>query len=214
MDGRPTAVLVHGFLRTGRNMRPLAARLEAAGYLTITAELDTVFGRFDRALDVLSATLYRAGSDGPLHLAGHSLGGLLIRHLLAREAIPHIAPSVLIAAPADGSPLARTWRTLLRPFPTNPIPLLDALQSGLPPIPPPIGNPPLGVIAGTGLGFPDGYLAAAWFRGAPNDGRVALAATRFDGMSDFTQLRLGHRVIHHRRQTADLVLRFFETGRF
>jgi pimeloyl-ACP methyl ester carboxylesterase len=214
MGPRRTAVLVHGFLRTGRNMRPLAARLEVAGYRTVLAELDTVFGRFDRALDVLSATIAQAGSTGPLHLVGHSLGGLLIRHLLAREAIARIAPSVLIAAPADGSPLARTWRALLRPFPTNPIPLLDALQSGLPPIPPPVGNPPLGVIAGTGRDFPEGYCFAPWFHGEPHDGRVALAATCFDGMSDFTVLPLGHRAIHHRPETADLVLRFFETGRF
>jgi len=214
MDRQRTAVLVHGFLSTGRDMRRLAAHLKTAGYRPVVAELDTVFGRFDRALDVLSATIHQAGGDGPLHLVGHSLGGLLIRHLLARESVPRIAPSVLIAAPAAGSPLARTWRTLLRPLPRNPIPLLDDLQAGLPPVPCPRDTVPLGVIAGTGRNFPDGYLVSPLFAGQPHDGRVSIASTRFDGMADFTVLPFGHRGIHHRPETADLVIRFFETGRF
>jgi triacylglycerol lipase len=214
MDRQRTVVLVHGFLSTHRDMRSLAARLRSAGYRTISADMDTVFGHFDRALDVLSATIAGVSPERPLHLVGHSLGGLLIRHLLAREVIPNIAPSVLIASPANGSPIARVLRALMSPFPTNPIPLLDALLKDPPPVPPPVGNPPLGVIAGTGRNFPDGYIVSPLFRGVPHDGRVALESTRFDGMADFTVLPLGHRVIHHRPETAALVLRFFETGRF
>ena len=75
-------VLVHGLYMHGLFMRPLAWRLRRNGYRTIIFSYPSM--RRTPAENVSKLLALSSNLDTPvLHFLGHSLGGLLLRHLLA-----------------------------------------------------------------------------------------------------------------------------------
>jgi hypothetical protein len=75
-----------------------------------------------------------------------------------------------------------------------------------------LGPPPftLGVIAGTRSFNP---LFSAWLP-HPDDGAVAVASTRLEGMADFTTVRCGHTWMMDQAEVTDRVARFLLEGCF
>src|SRR5262245_38820374 len=116
-------------------MRRLEAALRREGYDTLNIGYPshracvTDLGRLvaDRIAAALAARAGdgpRAGATGPstpIHFVGHSLGGILIRWLVAHQPPPRLGRIVLLGSPNCGSRLAdftRPWlRWLLRPIP-------------------------------------------------------------------------------------------------
>ena len=85
-DGAPV-VLVPGFLMRGTYLRPLRAALDRLGYRAEVADIGRNADCFevmtDRLLSVVNAA--RKATRAPVHLVGHSMGGLLARATAARE---------------------------------------------------------------------------------------------------------------------------------
>jgi triacylglycerol lipase len=94
-DGAPV-VLVAGFLLRGRYLRPLRTALERLGYRAEVADIGVNADCFemmtDRLLRVLTAARDAAGA--PVHVVGHSMGGLLARGAAARD--PRVVASVTV----------------------------------------------------------------------------------------------------------------------
>ena len=174
VSGPPaTVVLLHGLGRTRRSMARLAAHLDAAGHRA------ACLGYPSRRLDLaacaehlhpaVSALRHRAGV--PLVLVGHSMGGLVARHLAAAQ--PDLAAGlVTIGTPHRGSEAAdrvsafRLGRALFGPA------LLDLRPAAAATIPMPAC--PLVAVAGTRALIP-------FFRSrlaTPHDGLVSLARAR------------------------------------
>lgn len=219
-----TVVLVHGFFRGARDMRPLGNYLERRGYEVIAPGLPTTSrslsecsARLAAAVDRLLPTANSATDGGDadnakVHLVGHSAGGLIIRHYLGQHVVDRLGRCVLIATPNSGTMLA-DWccevvGSIGLPWPKG----IDCLRTNCEPIAAPRNHLPveLGIIAGNrnhlllGLLLPDDE----------SDGRVPVAATRCPGMTDFVVLPFGHKEIHHRSETACLVDQFLRTGHF
>jgi pimeloyl-ACP methyl ester carboxylesterase len=198
-------ILAHGLWVPGVVMKPLAARLERAGFRCHTFS----YMGAARPLETHADRLARAARGvGPAHFVGHSLGGLVVMDALNRH--PEIAAGrvVLLGTPARGCYAGRRiarypagrwflgqseslWREGRAARWTRP----EAL----------------GVIAGTlplGLGRVLGRLPGA------NDGVVCLEETSIDGMADRAVLRVGHSAMLISSLVAENVAAFLNDGRF
>lgn len=203
-------VLLHGLYRSDRAMRPLAARLAREGY-----EIHNLrYASMQAAPDALEAQLHeeisRCCAGAPrLHFVTHSLGGILVRALLARRDVSNLGRVVMLAPPNQGSELVDLLGDSLafalgptgRELGTEP----DSLPNRLP-----RPDYPLGVIAGTLSLNPIGSLVLP----GENDGTVSVSSTWIEGMSDFVALPFSHTWILRSDAAADHVVEFLRAGRF
>jgi triacylglycerol lipase len=92
-DGSPV-VIVQGFLTRRFYLNPLRAWLDRLGYRARLADVGWNADCLDALADRLIAQVANARAHGgrPVHLVGHSLGGVLVRALAARA--PHLVASI------------------------------------------------------------------------------------------------------------------------
>lgn len=197
-------ILAHGLWVPGALMRPLAARLEAAGFRCHTfSYLGTA-----RPMEAHIERLARlARSIGPAHFVGHSMGGLVVMEALARYPELTVGRVVLLGTSARGNfagrRLARhaAGRWMLGAS----APLWRERDSRW------TRAERLGVIAGTrpfGLGVLLGRLAG------PNDGVVSVEETTIDGMSERITLPVGHSQMLVSAKVAAQTASFLSKGTF
>jgi len=143
-----------------------------------------------------------------VHLVGHSLGGIVILHLLDQyDDIPD-GRVVLMGSPVRGSAFAKQlagnrWSRLLLGRSTE-----DGVLGGAPVYQ---DERELGIIRGTvRLG------AAALVRkpGETNDGVVSESETMINGANDYVDLPLSHSMLIFSRRSAELIKHFLNNGRF
>lgn len=203
---RERVILLHGIWMRAPTLWWLERRLRGAGFDTRRFDYASVFGAPARAVEALRARLHEAG-PGPVHLVGHSLGGLVA--IAACRDAPALPPGriVCIGSPLAGSAAARAverWpglRALAGGW-------REALVRGVGPLPP---DRAVGVIAGTrSLGL--GALLARLPR--PHDGTVALDETRVDGLADHLALDGSHTGMLLDPAVAEATARFLREGRF
>ena len=199
-------VLVPGLWMPGAAMALLAARLGASGFETRSFPYR---GRspFDVNVERLARFLHESIDAAPVHLLGHSLGGLLILETLSRHAGIRVRSAVLLGAPVRGCyagrrlALAGVGRWMMGDCRA----LWDERPARW-------RRPePLGVIAGTapiGLGRALGRLPG------PNDGVVCVTETCVDGMAGQALIPLGHSSLIVSSRVAKLAARFFAAGHF
>lgn len=205
-------VLLHGLARSRSNMRILEWRLAARGYrvcnigydtrvASIEVAADRVFGELPGCVDATRRT----------HFVTHSLGGLVLRSLLARHELDRLGRAVMLAPPNRGSEIADFLRTL---------PLTDDLMGPLAgqlgtrredlPGALPIPSIEFAVIAGNRWINPVGPLLLP----TPHDGTVSVASTRLEGMKDHLVVPHTHTFIMNAAGVAEQVDAFLRTGRF
>lgn len=203
----PTVILLHGiWMRSGVTAR-LAARLRTAGFDVRCfdyASIQSTFAEHRERLDHLLAQC-----DGPVHVVGHSLGGVLALDWLRQggAAGARVERVVCLGSPLNGSALAQRLRRIR----------LDTLGMGfarqvlLDGLPPWTGAQPVGVIAGE-VSFGLSLLLGPLPR--PNDGTVAVAETRLAGIADHVSVRASHTALLFSERAAALTVQFLRTGRF
>lgn len=189
----------------GLTLVPLARRLEASGFLPHRFDYASLFRGPAPSMERLATKLLGL-APGPVHLVGHSLGGLIaLSTLAAYSGLPR-GRVVCLGSPLAGSGAARGLAM------NHLSPLLGRsavlLKSGLHALP---GGREVGVVAGSkamGLGklFGD-------FDGL-NDGTVAVWETRLPGLADHRVLPVSHTGLIFSAPVADLVAGFLRDGRF
>jgi pimeloyl-ACP methyl ester carboxylesterase len=223
-SARPTLLFIHGLWMTGTEAFAFRRRMErdhgfdtaVFAYRTTQEPLDAVVDRLREQIDRLQARC--------LHIAAHSLGGLVALNYLARHhAVTPPGRLVLLGSPVKGSAAARKLggsglgRRLIGPVATEV--LLAAWRrdgrdaDAASREDPSRGDLPrdTGVIAGTrpmGLG--------RWIAGfdEPNDGTVAVAETELDGARDRLVLPVSHLGMLMSPRVAAACGHFFREGRF
>ena len=199
------AVLVHGLWVPALVMKPLAARLQGAGY---RCHLFGYPGR-ERPLEAHAERLARFAHDlGTAHFVGHSLGGLVVLEALLRHPATAAANVVLLGTPVRGNLAGRRFaqQGWGRWFLGASEPLWREGRAARWTRP-----EPLGVIAGTlplGLGRLFGALPG------PNDGVVRLEETALEGMRERVVLHVGHSAMLVSARVAAQVSSFLEDARF
>jgi len=202
-----SVVLVHGLWMNGWEMFLLRRRLQARGYRLYRFYYRTVGCDLKVNAERLNHFLHQNVEGDTVHLVAHSLGGLVVRGLFYDFPQQRPGRVVTLGTPHQGSYVAqRASRSgLLRRR------LGMSLPALLGEVPPWSGGRELGSLAGTlslGVGW--------FFRGVqrPNDGTVAVAETKLDGMRDHLGLRASHFGLLFSRGAALQVDHFLQHGRF
>jgi pimeloyl-ACP methyl ester carboxylesterase len=200
-----SVILAHGLWVPGFVMRPLAARLERAGF---RCHVFSYMG----ALQPMEAHVERLArlsqAIGPAHYVGHSLGGLLVMEALSRHAGIPAGRIVLLGTPARGS---YAGRRIARLRPGRWIFGHSASRWREAPAACWTRPEPLGVVAGSlslGLGRLFGRLPGV------NDGAVCLEETAVEGMAGRVVLPIGHSGMLLSASVAAQVAAFLAEGRF
>ena len=204
---RETVVLVHGLYVHGLWMRLLEYWLEEAGYQTVNYSYPSITRSPAENAEDLHALL--KSLDTPVtHFLGHSMGGLVVRHLFHHYPKQRPGRIVTLGTPHQGSYAARIMHDSgLGLFVGQ-----GGLEGGLMGDAPAWVAPnPLGSIAGTlniglGLLFPG--------MPAPSDGMIAVVETQFPGMVDHICLPVSHMQMLVDPTTITQACAFFATGRF
>ena len=199
-------VVVHGLWMNGLVMLPLARRLQRCGFAVTRHGYQSVRRGLRENAQRLSAVCEKSGA--PLHLVGHSLGGLLIMTMLHNHPQVKVHRVVLLGSPyassvaAQGMARFSTGRGMLGRT------LREWLRQPRPSIP---DGVELGVIAGdVAIGL--GRLVAPLRK--PNDGVVILDETHVPGAADSIVLHTSHTAMLVLPVVAHAVCAFLKNGRF
>jgi hypothetical protein len=213
--GRPEAVvLLHGMGRSALSMKRIEWTLARHGYaVTNLSYPSTRFAVEDVVRRHLTPVLDSLQSVSParVHFVTHSLGGILLRALLAERAIHGLGRIVMLGPPNRGSEIAdalkpwRIYRWLTGPSGQQ-------LGTGRMDLPQTLAEPDceVGIIAGDRSLNP--VLSRLLPR--PHDGKVSVASTRLKGMSDFLVMPHTHTWLPWRRPVIRQIVAFLKTGRF
>lgn len=220
-ESAETVVLLHGLGRTHRSMEELAEQLSAAGYRVVNLSYPSRQGTPEELVEFLRSELAACCRDrpGPVHFVTHSLGGILVRLLLAEaEPDPETAPPwlevgrvVMLSPPNRGSEVVDALgETALFEAVMGPTaPALGTDPESLPNRLPPVDFE-LGVITGNRSLEPH----LSWLIPGEDDGKVGVDRARVEGMADFLVVPASHPFIMGDPEVARQVEHFLAHGSF
>jgi len=141
----------------------------------------------------------------------HSMGGILLRQYLEQNTIAGLGRVVMLAPPNQGSTMADYLlaNDLLGPLLPEPAQQLGTGEDSVPLQLGPVEFE-LGVIAGNN----SRALQSPGLENVPNDGTVAVAETRVEGMRDFIVLNVDHSFLMWRSAVLEQVVWFLREGHF
>jgi len=211
-------VLLHGIFKTSRSMAPVTKMLSREGYETLSVDYASTTASLDSIADTLRATILHDAfweqSAAPVHFVTHSMGGLVIRRFLHKfkDTLPvgKIGRVVMIAPPNGGSEIAdfvHQWPLYSRLYGPAGMELTTIAQG----LPRDDVYYDLGIIAGTNKWL---YLLSSLLIKGPNDGRVSVARTKYNGMKDHASVRGTHPFMMMRRDTKAQTIYFLKHGVF
>ena len=207
-----TVLLIPGILRARGTFGRLEAALARAGYdahaISYASSRASILDHADR----LEMLLNRLPGTRKISFVTHSMGGLVVRELLARESgwreRIELGRVVMIAPPNQGSAIARALRNFAPyrwVFGRAGQQLTPAVASQLPKL-----TAEFGIIAG---GRRDGAGYNPCLAG-DDDGTVAVPETRLSGARDHILVRSPHATISGHPATISGVRNFLKFGRF
>lgn len=199
-------LLLHGLWMRSLVMRPLAARLRAAGFVVHTLDYASILRGPEPCIAYVTARLRRE-TGSTVHLVGHSLGGIIAVRAALAAGDAFRGRILCLGSPLAGSATARSLvgRRGLGSLVGRSAALLARGVEALP------AEREVGVIAGwRGVGL--GRLLHRVE--APNDGTVSVAETRVPGLAAHAEVEVSHTGLVYSREVARLATRFLREGRF
>jgi len=210
-----TVLLLHGLGRTALSMWPLARALEAAGYQTVRWQYNSVRGGLPAIAARLKARLPELAHVNKLHAVGHSMGGLLLRSILADSTLP-LGRLVLLGVPNLGAKIIDQHGWLFnRSFCPTSINDMRCNSTYIQTLPLPAME--IGVVSGVekfNAVNPASWLNKWSLGDAPHDGTVELSSARGVAAADYIEVPVNHSFLPTSRRVAPAVVRFIETGKF
>jgi len=195
-------ILLHGLGRSSASMRYMSIRLKRAGFSTLLLDYPSREATLAELTDLLFAQL---PGSGKLHFVGHSLGGILAKHLMLRLPIERRGRIVQLGAPNFGSEIAEQM-DFLAPI-MGPVLGELAPNSG-------IDDQPLeiGAIAGTAA-----LSALSRLTGivGENDGKVSVASAWGNAPEGKrVKFKVAHSTMMLNRHVIAATMKFLREGQF
>lgn len=207
--GGPPVVLLHGLWRGWRAMEPLARALGREGFSTLNLPYPSTRLPIPSLVTRIRGEIVNVFPDQPVHFVTHSLGGILLRALLA-EGLPVQTGRIVMLAPPNGGSEIVDWsarhpliRSLLGPAGRSlgssgiPIQLPDLPQDA-----------EVAVIMGDHCTLP---LFSKLLEDR-NDGIVSASRGRIAGLKGFTVIHADHTFIQMHPDAVRLTTGFLKTG--
>ncbi|MEL6678306.1 MAG: alpha/beta fold hydrolase [Pseudomonadota bacterium] len=205
--------VIHGLGRGAGSMRLLAERLRRAGFDPVLPDYPSTRVTVSEAeADVCAQIREAVPPDTPLHLVGHSLGGVLALRLKVGPLRDRAARVVQLGPPNRGSPLAAIASDL--PLVGEVMgPATEAIGEGaLGPLTlPPPSRADLGIVAGRAGWLP---VTRQFGLTTENDGKVTVESALGVPHGAAIILDVAHAMMPLSASTARQTLAFLNTGRF
>ena len=214
MDSPAPIVLLHGLGRTGISMRAISAALRRAGHPTLSPWYG-LRRSMPEIIEFLAPRIdaFSAAHPEPMGIVTHSLGGLVARAYVTAHRPANLGRVVMLAPPNAGSELADFVFGLG----------LDNLIFGR--VGPHLRTArhsdheaelgtvdfDCGIIAGD---RPLDPIIAPWLLPGPNDGKVAVEATKIAGMRDHIVLPVQHTLMVQDAAVIAQIRAYLDTGAF
>lgn len=207
-------VLVHGLAGSRWNWIGMRQLLQHRGYQVITLDYPSRQQPIEVSAQILVPAV-DACLHGPVHLVGHSMGGLLIRYYLQQHGSARIGRVVMLGTPNQGSELTNlvsAQRPHERAVASWLGPAVSQLHTGVDGFVAQLAQPsvPTGIIAG--------YLTPTpWLNrrfNTANDGLVAVYSTRLPHMQDFVLIPAVHTSLPFDVDAQRQTLWFLSIGHF
>ena len=188
--------------------------LGRAGFTTVNLD----YASRSKALEALAEDIRPAIQhfadriDGSVHFVCHSMGGLLARVYIARHRPKHLGRVVMLGTPNSGSEIADRlknigiYRAFFGPAGQQ---LGTQRNSAIEALFPPVDYP-AGIIAGNRSIDP----VAATILPKPHDGRVSVANTKLEGMTDHVVVRTSHPWLVRNGEAIAQTIAFLRDGKF
>ncbi len=190
--------LIHGLGRTRHSLRRLRDYIEKRGYRAFCWRYPSRTRSIKENGEDLIRELSKLDRDpaiARIHIAAHSLGGILVRYALSQTLPEKMGRVVMLAPPNCGSrlakSLARLFGWLVKPLRE----LSNAPSSVVNQLPAPVGID-IGVIA------------------AERDFKVRVEDTHLSGEKDHLVVPGSHTFIMNRREVLEAIGLFLRTGQF
>lgn len=202
-----TIVIVPGMYTPRFMMMPLARRFKQQGYNSIIFRHRYLMRTPEHNAQTLSVLIQQLGST-VVHVVGHSLGGVVVLHLLDIARETPVKRVVLLGTPVNGSAIARklyarSWARWLLGKST-----VNGLLHGTPTVQ---ARSEIGVLYGTAKAG----LAAMLFRvDGIGDGVVLADETRLEAATDRAGIPHSHAIMLFSKVAADKTVQFIQTGQF
>ena len=207
-------LLLHGIARRSGSLASLERAVAAAGYRTLNLDYPSRRKPLEELVEDVQrvAADFMDGHDGCVHFVTHSMGGLLARAYVARHRPIAMGRVVMLAPPNQGSEVADLlsgngpYRRFFGPAGAQLGTQRDRQVRDL------LGTVDysLGVIAGDRSMYPLSWMLIP----GSNDGRVSVARTMVDGMTDHMVVHATHPMIMRNRQAIDQTVYFLRHGHF
>lgn len=193
-----TVVVVHGWMSNRLDMWLYCRRLRQIGYEVVNWRYRSPKGSIDDHANSLTLFLDKLESTtkrSQLHLAGHSMGGIVIRRALLNVVPDKLSRVVMLASPNGGSFMARRLSRWLNWF-----------------------SPTLTEISDE----PDSYVNQMDFLSdievgivaAQRDRVIAPDRVHLEGETDFVTIESGHGIMPWTKSAVTMTHRFLMFGQF
>lgn len=203
-------LLLHGIAMAPHRMFTLATYLRCKGYEVLNIGYPSRTKTITECADHVASILQ---GRSPTYAAVHSMGGLVLLDLLARDLVPSLQRAVLIGTPFGGSEVAdylaaqRWYRAYYGPAGQE---LTTTHRRDLVSRFMPLRHE-IGVISGT-RGWEHPWFLRVMKQAAPHDSLVSVANTLIPGMTDHLIMSMSHGMLTE--ISGAQTLHFFKTGQF
>lgn len=213
MSNNATVLLLHAAIVGAWSLNVLAKRLAAQNFTVINLPYPNRRMTIFECADHIAPTwkkLAAEANDAPIHIVGHSMGGLVARRLLALYQPKNFGRLLTLGTPHLGSPMADKLHTCsLYQWAFGPVG--NELVTGRPidwpaPWPPPYE---IGLLAGN-IPIGPGSLTLK----GKSDGTVLAESSQPAGGTDYCTVSATHTTLPCVRATADRGGRFLREGTF